>query len=105
MTTDYKRIRLRQELRGLFSRSVLANRPTDLFRRAIVEGDVERARMIAEVAPGFLHLLPDQAQELAELVEKHLPDEALGAGFREGTWADGVSEFFEAQRKLRRQDM
>jgi hypothetical protein len=93
MTTEYKRIRLRQELLGLFSHSVLSHRPTELFREAIVEGDIERARMIAEVAPGFF---PDQAQELAELAKTHLPDKS-GPGFREGTWAEGMTEFFEAR--------
>jgi len=65
--------------------SNLSYRPTELFRKAMLEGDVERARMIVEVASGFLHPLSDQAQELTELAKQHLPDES-GPGLRETTW-------------------
>ncbi len=96
--TESKRMRVRQELLA-HSRSVLSPRPTDLFRKALVEGDTERARMIAELVPEFFSA--PQAQELAELAKEHLPDEDE-PGIREGTWADNVAGFFEAQRKLRR---
>ena len=98
MRAERRRMHLRRELEGLFSRSVLSYRPAELFRKAMLEGDLERARMIVEVAPGFF---PAQAEELAELAKEHLPDEGSEPGVREGiSYADGLAEYFGARRKL-----
>ena len=97
MRAERRRMHLRRELEGLFSRSVLSYRPTELFRKAMLEGDLERARMIVEVASEFF---PAQAEELAELAKEHLPDESE-PGVREGiSYADGLAGFFGARRKL-----
>ena len=63
MRAERRRMHLRRELEGLFSRSVLSYRPAELFRKAMFEGDLERARMIVEVAPGFF---PANAEVIAE---------------------------------------
>ena len=97
MRAERRRMHLCRELEGLFSRSVLSYRPTELFRKAMLEGDLERARMIVEVASEFF---PAQAEELAELAKEHLPDESE-PGVREGiSYADGLAGFFGARRKL-----
>ena len=94
--TEYTRMRLRGELEAL-SRGVLTYRLTDLLRKAILEGDEERARVIVEVAPRFF---PNQAEELAELAREHLPDESE-PGVREGvSYPDMVAEYLRARRKL-----
>ena len=96
---ERKRMRLRSELQGLLSHGVLYYRPTELLRKAIIEGDLEGARMIADMAPEFF---PAHAEEFAELAKEHLPDESE-PGFREVTsYADSVAEFFAARRKLQR---